>query len=364
MHQPRKHVKQRNYEVLLIIGYGHSGTTILDMVLGSAEGSFSCGELTYITRNQFFDEYCSCGSVIRECSFWSVVFEKWVGNDRTSTSTLTSTSTGRSAQRSSQNSAQAQPPMTLEEYRLLRDQFEGNKAFLRTVFRYLFRDDAYRRYVLATERLYDLIAEESGASVIVDSSKSASRAFLLASFCRVRVVHAIRNFRGVLNSERKDVKVDLKAGIEAASKPKKAKKVLIDWVLSNVMCSVSRIWFGGKKLHFRQWIRFPDLVLLVQPALQPGFEKGLFKAEHMVAGNAIRMKPPQKLRVGQVLGSGTQGLEAHGSGGPGSRAQDSRAQDSRAQDSRAQDSHRYPRLGKRHQLLGRIVETLLPSWNR
>ena len=114
MHQPRKHVKQKNYEVLLIIGYGHSGTTILDMVLGSAEGSFSCGELTYITRNQFFEEYCSCGSVIRECPFWSVVFEKWVGSAENSTSISTS------SRRSSEGSAQAQPPMTLEEYRLLR----------------------------------------------------------------------------------------------------------------------------------------------------------------------------------------------------------------------------------------------------
>lgn len=117
---------------------------------------------------------------------------------------------------------------------------------------------------------------------------------------------------------------------------------------------MSRIWFGGKKLHFRQWIRFPDFIRLVHTDLQPGFEKGLFKAEHMVAGNAIRMKPPQKLRVGQVLGSGVHGLEAQGLG----------TQSSGAPDSRAQDSHRYPRLEKRHQLLGRIVEMLLPSWNR
>ena len=325
-------MKQKSYEVLLIAGYGHSGTTILDLVVGSAEGACSCGELTHITRNHFFDEYCSCGCVIRECPFWSVVFKKWLAGE---------------------NSGETNP-FTLDEYRLLRDRFEGNKAFLRTVFRYVFRDDAFRRYVVATERLYDLIAAESGARVIVDSSKTASRAFLLASFCKVRVVHTCRNFRGVLNSERKDVKVDLKAGIEAASKPKRAKKVLLDWFLSNVMCSVSRIWFGGKKLHFRQWIRFPDLVRFVQPALKPGFEKGLFKAEHMVAGNAIRMKPPQKLRVGQVLGAG----------GQDSGAQGSRAQDSGAQGSRAQDSHRYPRLEKRHQVLGRIVEMVLPAWNR
>ena len=59
--------------------YGHSGTTILDILLGSSEDAFSCGELTFINRAGLADEFCSCNNRIGQCGFWSPVMKSWSG---------------------------------------------------------------------------------------------------------------------------------------------------------------------------------------------------------------------------------------------------------------------------------------------
>lgn len=261
-------MKTKPYSVLYIAGYGHSGTTILDLVFGSAQGSISCGELTHFTRQGFFEEYCSCHKQIKDCSFWSSVFENW----------------------------QREMPCTFEEYKRLRNRFEGNRQFFKTAFNYLFPSKKFKFFSQCTELFYDEIHRSSGRKVIVDSSKGSSRIFLLASFAPISVIHVCRNFRGVLNSEQKDVKIDLENGIEAASPPKRFSKVLRDWVITNATSSVGRLVFSGKKLYFKKWIQNPTLLVKYHASLPNNFEKQAFKAPHMIAGNAIRMKPPQKLR--------------------------------------------------------------------
>jgi len=256
------------YSVKYISGYGHSGTTILDLVFGSAEDSISCGELTHFTRQGFFEEYCSCNNQIKECSFWKPVFENW----------------------------QREMPFTFDEYKSLRNCYEGNKNFLKTALNYIIPSKKFKLFTHCTELFYDEIHRASGKKVIVDSSKSSSRVFLLASFAPVSVIHVCRNFRGVLNSEQKDVKVDLENGIEVASPPKRFSKVLRDWLITNATCTVARLIFSGKKLYFKQWIQDPKLLAKYHASLSDNFERQAFKAPHMIAGNAIRMKPPQKLR--------------------------------------------------------------------
>ena len=261
-------MKTKPYSVLYIAGYGHSGTTILDLVFGSTQDAISCGELTHFTRQGFFEEYCSCHNQIKDCSFWKAVFENW----------------------------QREMPCTFEEYMRLRNRYEGNKNFFKTAFNYLFPGKKFKLFSQCTELFYDEIHRASGKKVIVDSSKGSSRIFLLASFAPVSVIHVCRNFRGVLNSEQKDVKVDLENGIEAASPPKRFSRVLRDWVITNATCTVARLIFSGKKLHFKQWIQNPKSLVKYHTSLPDNFEKQAFKAPHMIAGNAIRMKPPQKLR--------------------------------------------------------------------
>lgn len=203
------------------------------------------------------------------CSFWAVVFENW-GKKR---------------------------PCSFEEFVVLRNRYETNRNFLRAFFNYFFPSRKYKLLAECLELLFDEIFNVSGKPIIIDSSKTAARALVLSRFTKVSLIHVVRNFRGVLNSEQKDVKVNLEKGIESASPPKSFSKVFIDWFITNTACFLARVSLFGKKLAFRSWIRNPKILHRYHSSLKSNFEKEFFKAPHMIAGNAIRMKPPQALRL-------------------------------------------------------------------
>ena len=71
-------MKNKNITVLYIAGNGHSGSTLLDIIIGSSPDIFSAGELTFITRDSIFEEYCSCGCLIKECPVWSKIVRIWL----------------------------------------------------------------------------------------------------------------------------------------------------------------------------------------------------------------------------------------------------------------------------------------------
>lgn len=75
-------------KVVFIFSVGHSGTTLLDMILGSSPECFSVGELKQ--WNNYFSKIssanprtnyqdfsrCTCGEKIKECPFWSQINDK------------------------------------------------------------------------------------------------------------------------------------------------------------------------------------------------------------------------------------------------------------------------------------------------
>ncbi|MGD8779515.1 MAG: sulfotransferase [Ignavibacteria bacterium] len=73
-------------KLIYIISQGHSGSTLLDLILGTHPGFISSGEMRYLnwqlerTKNKkatFEDEdICTCGKDFRKCNFWSNVFEE------------------------------------------------------------------------------------------------------------------------------------------------------------------------------------------------------------------------------------------------------------------------------------------------
>ena len=72
-----------------IAGYGRSGSTLFDIVLGEHPQIFGAGELANLSRRVWTDnEYCSCGAVVRECPFWTEVVDRFLarcGSDALST---------------------------------------------------------------------------------------------------------------------------------------------------------------------------------------------------------------------------------------------------------------------------------------
>jgi hypothetical protein len=58
--------------IVHILGVGHSGTTLLDLLIGSHSAVTSVGEAITLSRN--LDARCTCGArPLRACPFWSAV---------------------------------------------------------------------------------------------------------------------------------------------------------------------------------------------------------------------------------------------------------------------------------------------------
>jgi hypothetical protein len=69
-------------KVIYIAGVGHSGSTLLGLLLGSHPQVFSAGELLKIPRYQWGGEefsrqrrQCMCGELARDCPVWGEVFQ-------------------------------------------------------------------------------------------------------------------------------------------------------------------------------------------------------------------------------------------------------------------------------------------------
>lgn len=58
---------------IYICSAGHSGSTLLDLLLGSHPRITSLGELSHLSKNVALDTPCSCGTPVRACPFWRAV---------------------------------------------------------------------------------------------------------------------------------------------------------------------------------------------------------------------------------------------------------------------------------------------------
>jgi UDP-N-acetylglucosamine transferase subunit ALG13 len=172
--------------VLFIAGWGRSGSTLLDRMLGQVPGVFSAGELRDIwQRGVREDRLCGCGQPFHECSVWrkvgEVAFGGWDALDLAKVQDLR---------------------------RRLDRPWSVPHLLASRVSPALDRDVAAYRGILA--KLYTAIAEVTGARVIVDSSKITTFALLLRGIddLDLRTVHLVRDPRGVVHSWRKAVRRD------------------------------------------------------------------------------------------------------------------------------------------------------------
>jgi hypothetical protein len=175
--------------VLFIGGWGRCGSTLLDMLLGQVPGVFSAGEVREIwLRGCVENRPCGCGAAFADCPFWQAVGERAYGG-WTAVDLDDLLATRYSMDR----------PWGIP--RLLTHGSENHNS-------------AVDRYCDALSRLFDAIREVSGADLIVDSSKIASHALLLrrSQHIDIRVVHLVRDSRGVAYSAHKRVEKPVTRG--------------------------------------------------------------------------------------------------------------------------------------------------------
>ena len=151
-----------------IMGRGHSGSTVLDAILGHTSSIESVGEL--VSGMARLDAPCSCDCTMRVCPYWI--------NIRNRFESCSGYSWGYAA---SKTKAQAHV-----------------KGFLVT---WVKSKVEMRELINITTHLAESVLEASGKSVMLDSSKTPARAlFLVRHFPDSRTVHLVRHPEAVLAS--------------------------------------------------------------------------------------------------------------------------------------------------------------------
>jgi Sulfotransferase family len=166
-------------KVVFIGGYGRSGSTLLDRVLGSIDGFVSAGELRHVWREGYLENrLCGCGEPFLSCPFWARVTARAFGDA---------------------GALDVERVLALKE-RV--DRYWRIPQIVTGVARRELRD-GLRWYAACLRSLYEAIAAESGASVIVDSSKDVSHGYVLDSIeppLDLRILHLVRDSRAVAYS--------------------------------------------------------------------------------------------------------------------------------------------------------------------
>lgn len=163
------------YELIYITGSGRSGSTLLERMLHSSPEVFALGEFHCLWRMATEAIACSCGRTFACDPFWQRVCAR-AGLDAVMIDELRGL-----------------------EARISRTSFVARHRFSLQRLR---SDAQVARFLDLQHRLFSAIAEETGARVLVDSSKAGPRAWLLATDPRVRVIHLYRDPVEVLASWR------------------------------------------------------------------------------------------------------------------------------------------------------------------
>lgn len=194
-------------KLIYVTGPGHSGTTILDIALGSLPSVFSTGELKYlpwqISRSENLvpsvenECLCSCGNTFKNCKFWGDILEKRA-NQQFPAVELERMDLLSSTQYVPYKSRNVRK--TTFSFALFRRSYSYNilGPVVRKAFRLLMTRNLQHNW-----GLIDLIAKASGVTYVIDSSKDIVRFQLLQSM-RHQDCHLVI------------VKKDLKSLVESA----------------------------------------------------------------------------------------------------------------------------------------------------
>lgn len=164
--------------VIYIAGSGRSGSTLLERVLGDMPGAVNVGELIDLfCRTAPRGERCGCGLAFAECPFWAGVgkraFDGWEDSRLAAIHRL--------------------------QTRVAR-QRHLPRLFALPLAGRGFRDDV-AAYGASYRALYRAIADQAGASYVIDASKWPVQALALSrAGIDIRVIHLVRDVRGVAYS--------------------------------------------------------------------------------------------------------------------------------------------------------------------
>lgn len=264
-------------KIVYIAGYGRSGSTLLDTILGNHPDVFGAGELTWLFRDAVSGAQCTCGQHVTECSFWRRVLESALGD-------FTTASLASAAE------------VTLHTECLFRSKMH------------------VQRYLKLWRKTLSAISSISGKAIIIDSSKSSRLAhnrlplFLKHFNESVLFIHLVRDPRGVMWSVNKGSNRWLE-GKKVSNQFGGMIRGLGGWIFSNT--SVELMSKSYKKQQ-KLFLRYEDLVsepkenidrlgswleISLESVLDRIGNQEVFDGGHGLAGNRMRRNSQIKLNI-------------------------------------------------------------------
>jgi len=270
---------RKSIKVIYIMGAARSGSTLLDAVLGSGRDIVATGELVNLPRAGWVNgEYCSCGLGGKKCPFWSEIRERW---------------------------EHANIGVSPSEYMALQAKVERIRFLPRLIMMQRKPSHTFRRYAACTRSLYEAIQSVAGKGVIVDSSKNPARALALSMVPGIdlRLVHLVRDGRGVVWSHLKAFEMDGQAGLQRRLHPVASWKSSLYWLINNMVADIvlkvtRKNGLRGCNIRYEDFVSDPEAALksigattgmdFTQLAgeIRDGRE---LREYHAIAGNRMRM---------------------------------------------------------------------------
>ncbi len=276
--------KNTALKVIYIMGAGHIGSTILDLVLSSHPKLESLGEVSKFHGYGWLPDnnrQCPCGLSVHDCEFWTQVRQRW-----------TTLASGLSAER----------------YMFVQPRFERTRsAWKRLLSNRFKRTSEFSEYLQGTEAMYRAIKQVGGKEFLVDSSLTPKRAYAQTMNPNIDLylIHLVRDGRGVIWSLMKPGK-KIPAKIYIPAPPQKTTKY---WISANLQ---SAFVFRNVKAKKRRMIRYEDFVtnptmVLSEISTMIGEDlTGLIKdtkltntdqIRHTVGGNRVRFQRDKDIRL-------------------------------------------------------------------
>ena len=195
-------------KVLFIAGADRSGSTLLDLLLGSVDGFAAVGEVGNIWQRGLLDgRLCGCGVPLPECEVWADALSETFGH--------------------------VPEPGEIRDVLAIRTHL----VRVRRTHDILHRQrPEIGRYLGVLSRLYAAIARRTGSDVVVDSSKDPSdaAALLLTPGIDTFVVHLVRDPRAVAFSVRRRPKVQPDTAQPSRMARRSVVKATVDWLAWNL----------------------------------------------------------------------------------------------------------------------------------
>jgi len=257
------------HDIVYVMGTGRSGTTILDVLLSNNAGHVGCGEITHLFGSSVIEDDCACGISVANCSVWASVLREFSSSEREKVDTL------------------------------LRA-VEAHSAFFLVIMG-LFPSVKLTEYNRVNEKVYGTLFHQ-GFKVVVDSSKYAARALLLAVRYkkRVKVICLTRSPEGLLNAFAKR---------DTEQPPKSVLGTMLYYVYTMICFAIVRWKLQGQVVMIRYEDMIADPVstlnkvedklgLNLESSLQCLMDGQPLDTGHIAVGNRLRRQDKVYFRQG------------------------------------------------------------------